>query len=80
MPNDKLTGEVTSRQYLLQLWRDQLGSPSIQLQDDFFACGGSSMQVIEMLATVSEKFERDIDYEEFFKDPSVRKLSDLLQV
>jgi aryl carrier-like protein len=68
-----------TNEYLLQLWSAQLNSPSLNARDDFFESGGSSMQVIEMLTTVAEKFGREIDYAEFFKNPCVDKLAQLLE-
>ena len=72
------TGQ-SNRDYLSQLWSAQLNRPGIGEQDDFFAAGGSSMQVIEMLMTVAGKYGREIDYAEFFKEPCIRKLSELLE-
>lgn len=68
----------SSQDYLIQLWSTQLGRPNISPRDDFFEAGGSSMQVIEMLMTVSDKFGKEIDFSEFFKMPSIDKLSELL--
>lgn len=65
--------------YLIQLWSTQLNRPDLGPRDDFFDAGGSSMQVIEMLMTVSERFGREIDFAEFFKDPCVHRLSELLE-
>jgi acyl carrier protein len=69
----------SSREYLLQLWSAQLNRPDIGEQEDFFEAGGSSMQVIEMLMTVSSTFGREIDYAAFLREPCVRKLSELLE-
>lgn len=68
----------SSSHYLIQLWSEQLNHPNVGVHDDFFEVGGSSMQVIEMLMTVSNKFGREIDFAEFFKEPCIRKLSELL--
>lgn len=69
-----------NQQYLLQLWSSQLNCPALSTRDDFFEAGGSSMQVIEMLATVADRFGKEIDYAEFFKQPCINKLSELLEV
>lgn len=71
--------EDSSKSYLIQLWSEQLNHPSVSVLDDFFEAGGSSMQVIEMLMTVSSKFGKEIDFAEFFKEPCIRKLSELLE-
>lgn len=67
-----------AHEYLLKLWSSQLNCPNLNMKDDFFEAGGSSMQVIEMLTTVAEKFGKEIDYAEFFKNPCVDQLSQLL--
>ena len=69
----------SNEDYLLQLWRTELSCPAIGPRDDFFDAGGSSMQVIEMLMTVAEKFGKEIDFAEFFKNPCVLRLSELLE-
>ena len=72
-------GIATKEDYLLQLWTSQLNRPGLSAQDDFFDAGGSSMQVIEMLMTVADKYRKEIDFAEFFKNPCVRRLSELLE-
>jgi len=69
----------SDRTWLLKLWSTELGRPNLAAHDDFFDAGGSSMQVIEMLTTVAEKFGKEIDFAEFFKNPCVSRLSELLE-
>ena len=69
----------STQQYLVELWSTHLNRPQMGEQDDFFDAGGSSMQVIEMLMTVSNEFGREIDYAEFFREPCIRRLSELLE-
>jgi acyl carrier protein len=69
----------TRDEFLLELWGNQLRRPGIDIEADFFESGGSSMQVIEMLMTVSDKYGKDIDYAEFLKEPCIRRLSELLE-
>jgi acyl carrier protein len=64
---------------LLKLWIDLLERPQIGILDNFFDAGGSSMQLIEMLWTVSDRFGKEIDHTEFLKEPSIRKLGELLE-
>ena len=70
---------ASTQEYLLQLWSAQLEKPHLQTRDDFFDAGGSSMQVIEMLMTVSEKYGKEIDFAEFFKNPCINRLQELLE-
>ena len=72
------TFESAGQEYLQQLWSAQLNRTHVNVDDDFFESGGSSMQVIEMLTTVSDKYGKVIDFAEFFKEPCIRKLHELL--
>lgn len=75
--NGSVEGGAT-QEYLLELWSSQLDRPHLSTRDDFFDAGGSSMQVIEMLMTVSEKYDKEIDLAEFFKNPCINRLRELL--
>lgn len=80
MEPDSANGPDSSRQqYLVNLWSSQLNKPGIHILDDYFSAGGSSMQVIEMLMTVSNKFGKEIDFADFFREPCIRKLDELLE-
>lgn len=69
---------ATNQAYLTDLWSTQLNVARIGVADDFFEAGGTSMQVIEMLMTVTERFGKEIDFAEFLKNPCIVKLSELL--
>lgn len=71
--------DPSTQTYLIELWSAQLNHPGITLEDDFFDAGGSSMQLIEMLVTVTEKFGKEVDYTQFLQEPNIRRLSELLQ-
>jgi acyl carrier protein len=64
--------------YLTQLWSLQLNRPGVHPDDNFFDVGGSSMQAIEMLLSVTNKFGKEIDYAAFFECPSIRTICGLL--
>jgi hypothetical protein len=79
MSMESIGSQMASRmEYLTQLWSAQLGRPGIGPSEDFFDAGGSSMQLIEMLTTVSTTLGKEIDYGEFLKEPCIRKLDALL--
>jgi enterobactin synthetase component F len=77
--DNHLNTGADTQHYLTQLWKQHLNQPRLDAADDFFGAGGSSMQAIEMLMTVSTKFGKEIDYAEFFLEPTVRKLCELLE-
>ncbi len=65
--------------YLRELWTSLLGVDTVGPDDDFFALGGSSMQVVEMLVAVSEHSNKQIEFVEFFKNPTIANLGQLLE-
>ena len=71
--------DSSTQTYLLDLWSAQLNHPGITPEADFFDAGGSSMQLIEMLVTVADKFGKEIDYAEFLEKPNISRLTELLE-
>ncbi|WP_437651322.1 acyl carrier protein [Sorangium sp. So ce362] len=60
--------------YLTQLWQDVLRVSEVRPEDDFFALGGDSMQLVRMLVTVSSELGRELDSDLFFQRPSIATL------
>ena len=52
--------------------------PQVNFDEDFFALGGDSALVIEMLVAVSAHFDREFKYNKFFPKPTVRTLAALI--
>ena len=71
--------DSSSQAYLTDLWSTQLNVARIGIHDDFFEAGGTSMQVIEMLMTVTGRFGKEIDFAEFLRNPCIVKLSEMLE-
>jgi acyl carrier protein len=64
--------------YVRDLWIRMLDVDTINGDDDFFALGGSSMKVVEMLVLVSTQYSKEIEVVEFFKSPTISNLCMLL--
>jgi len=64
--------------YLRGLWQDLLRVPSVDIDDDFFALGGDSALVIEMLVAVSAHYDREFRVNKFFPEPNLRTLNALV--
>lgn len=61
------------------IWRRIFSRDHLDLNDEFFSLGGSSMQVIEMLAEVSELYPGEIDYMSFLKDARLGRLVEMVE-
>jgi acyl carrier protein len=63
---------------ILALWRTILRRGEIAPKASFFALGGRSIQVVQMLAQVSKTYDVTLDYKRFFEEPTLAMLSCLL--
>ena len=61
--------------YLKGLWEKQLRIANVNPEDDFFALGGDSVLVIDMLVAVSAHFDRDFKFIKFFPKPTITTLT-----
>lgn len=50
----------------------------INLDSDFFAAGGNSLQAVQLTNRLSEVFSKEVTIGELFENPSVRKMARLL--
>ena len=60
---------------LAQIWEEVLGVPSVSLQDDFFALGGSSLQVMQVLAALRDLFHLDVPADVVFLASTLDRLT-----
>lgn len=63
---------------ILSVWQEVLGQKNIQLDDDFFALGGQSLQCIQVANRLSAKLQREIPVAWLFQHPSINALDQLL--
>lgn len=66
------------QQIILSVWQEVLGQKNIQLDDDFFALGGQSLQCIQVANRLSAKLQREIPVAWLFQHPSIAALDKLL--
>ena len=73
-----LTGDsVTPLQRVLaQLWSQELGRKSFQLDDNFFALGGTSLAAMQIVNVVQRQYRCRLPARVMFDFPTLRSLSD----
>lgn len=64
--------------YLCDLWKKQLKLETINLTDDFMKAGGQSVDMFRMLARIENDFDKEIDFDDFFENPTITVLGNLL--
>jgi amino acid adenylation domain-containing protein len=69
--------DTPRQQLLLEVWRNTLQQPGIGLDDDFFACGGDSLQAIQAAAR-ARVVGVDVSVVELLTAPTVRALDRLI--
>lgn len=65
--------------FLQEMWCDMLEIEHVTVDQNFFDIGGDSMLAIRMLAAVLTELKTEIDFERFFEEPTIRRLTELLQ-
>jgi hypothetical protein len=69
-------GEVTETEaMLLELWRKVLGTAAVGLNDNFFDLGGTSLQLIQIHATIASVMRSDLTVVDLFQYPRISSLA-----
>jgi FkbH-like protein/FkbM family methyltransferase len=78
-PLVSLRGTGPVRETLGAIWSDVLGLPGVGLQDDFFALGGTSLQLVQAVSRVGRAFGRSIPLDDAFQLRSVEAVAAWLE-
>ena len=70
-------GMTELEEKILNVWKEILVQ-EINLDSDFFAAGGNSLQAVKLTNRLSEVFSKEVTIGELFENPSVRKMARLL--
>jgi hypothetical protein len=60
---------------LLEIWRKVLGTEAVGLNDNFFDLGGTSLQLIQVHATISSVMHSDLSVVDLFEYPRISGLA-----
>jgi amino acid adenylation domain-containing protein len=60
---------------LLEIWRKVLGTGSVGLNDNFFDLGGTSLQLIQVHATIASVMRSDLTVVDLFQYPRISALA-----
>jgi amino acid adenylation domain-containing protein len=60
---------------LLEIWRKVLGTGAVGLNDNFFDLGGTSLQLIQVHATISSVMHSDLTVVDLFQYPRISALA-----
>jgi thioesterase domain-containing protein/acyl carrier protein/NRPS condensation-like uncharacterized protein len=63
---------------LTQLWSEILGNKQIQIQDNFFEVGGSSLLAFRLLREIENSFSKKLPLSALLEAPTIEKLAKLI--
>ncbi|HEU5374616.1 MAG TPA: amino acid adenylation domain-containing protein, partial [Ktedonobacteraceae bacterium] len=80
---DDLTEELQLPQnkieeQLVQIWQELLERQRVSITHTFFSQGGHSLSALRLLARIQKEFARRIPVAQFFQNPTIRGLAQLL--
>jgi fengycin family lipopeptide synthetase D len=64
---------------LIEIWRQLLNVEKIGTHDDFFAIGGHSLKVLNLVNAIQKEFNVKINFQDIFLYPTVTALYDLIR-
>ncbi|MFX0035749.1 MAG: amino acid adenylation domain-containing protein [Candidatus Hermodarchaeota archaeon] len=67
-------------QSLVEIWSEILFIDQIGIFDNFFELGGNSLQVIQLLAKIDEKFNVNLSAFNFYLNPTISNLANLIEI
>ncbi|MGL6035627.1 MAG: amino acid adenylation domain-containing protein [Legionella sp.] len=65
-------------QELASLWCGLLGCKRVGIEDDFFALGGHSLLLTQLIIQVKNKYTKDLPLPEFLENPTIKHLDQLI--
>ncbi|WP_369145036.1 amino acid adenylation domain-containing protein [Streptomyces sp. R44] len=78
-PSPATPAAEAAQDELTRLWQDTAGAAAASDDEDFFACGGSSLDAARLVASVNQAYGAEIDLAVFFAEPTLRGLRHQLE-
>ncbi|MFC5048325.1 amino acid adenylation domain-containing protein [Aquimarina hainanensis] len=63
---------------IAEIFKESLSINTIGINDDFFALGGDSIKVIQLISALNSKFDTIFSISEFYKKPTIEMLANLI--
>lgn len=63
---------------LMQIWQQVLGLKQFSIYDDFFALGGNSLLLSQLIFTLKEELHFDMHFTTFLKKPTIVALAEIM--
>lgn len=70
--------KTITEERLAAIWTDVLGIPVISVTDDFFALGGDSIRITQMISRIRDEFQVELEHGDVFENPQITRLAGLI--
>lgn len=70
--------ESETQKMLHAIWCEVLNTDNLGIDDNFYAAGGQSIYLIQILGRISRDLNRDLTVREFTAAPTIRRLAEIL--
>ncbi len=70
--------KISVRRKLIKIWSDILDVKYIDIEDNFFHLGGSSIHAIQLLCNINDDFNLDLPFSSIYKYPMLSELSEYI--
>ena len=70
--------KTITEERLAAIWTDVLGIPVISVTDDFFALGGDSIRITQMISRIRDEFQVELEHGDVFENPQLTRLAGLI--
>ena len=64
---------------ILKIWKSMTGISEIGLDENFFELGGQSLLALQIMTRIKEELDFNISLKSFYENPTINKLSSLLE-
>ncbi|MGH7173075.1 MAG: non-ribosomal peptide synthetase [Gemmataceae bacterium] len=78
-PDANVPPRTPLEETLVSIWSKVLGSQRVGIYDNFFDCGGHSLQILQLIARINASLNRQISVREVFLAPTVAAMARLLE-
>jgi len=72
--------QTPTQQKLAEIWIGVLGIERVGLSDDFFALGGDSVLMTQVIARVREIMQAELSFLDFFESPTLADISKKIEI
>lgn len=79
MRKEKAPAVTLTEKTLVQIWEEHLKTEGLGIDDNFFALGGHSLQVVIIIEKISRRLTADISVKDFFTEPTIRSLARIIE-